>query len=253
LRKARARRPIEVSVAASARRRRRLGSDGEKSRGARQALAPGARGYVCGGRLRRSGRQADDRRRCALKCSHPTSDTLMRRPRPDPRSRAMKPRSFASSHTGSRGHDVRQASSTSAYGRGFGPIHSRRSRIRLSTASSRVSYQHKTCGSRRRPDLPRADDCFPLLGGAGLRRPSTQRTSWWTRPGAGAADQRMVAEAQAPRHYRRKMKAVVGAGDRGRMLLSGSGSLERCYCGPGDCPCFVRAALRHEAPNDRAE
>jgi hypothetical protein len=45
----------------------------------------------------------------------------------------MKPRSVASSHTGKRGHDVRHASSTSAYGRGLGPIHSRRSRIKVST------------------------------------------------------------------------------------------------------------------------
>jgi hypothetical protein len=49
--------------------------------------------------------------------------------------RLMKPRSFASSHTGRRGHDVRHASITSAYGRGAGPIQSRRSRIRLSTLS----------------------------------------------------------------------------------------------------------------------
>jgi hypothetical protein len=109
-------------------------------------------------RERLARRQAGDRWRCALKCSHPESDTLMRRPRPKPRSRAMKPRSFASSHTGSRGHDVRQASSTSAYGRGFGPIHSRRSRTRLSRASSTVSYEHKTRGSPRRPDLPRSAD-----------------------------------------------------------------------------------------------
>jgi hypothetical protein len=47
----------------------------------------------------------------------------------------MKPRSLASSHTGRRGHDVRHASSTSAYGRGSQPIHSSRSRTKLSTLS----------------------------------------------------------------------------------------------------------------------
>src|SRR5262245_30928902 len=45
----------------------------------------------------------------------------------------MKPCSLASSHTGRRGQDVRHASMTSAYGRGFGPSHSSRSRIRAST------------------------------------------------------------------------------------------------------------------------
>src|SRR5713101_2304860 len=45
----------------------------------------------------------------------------------------MKPRSLASSHTGRRGQDVRQASITSAYGRGLGPIHSSRLRIKAST------------------------------------------------------------------------------------------------------------------------
>jgi hypothetical protein len=47
----------------------------------------------------------------------------------------MKPRSLASSHTGRRGHDVRHASSTSAYGPGSQPIHSSRSRTKLSTLS----------------------------------------------------------------------------------------------------------------------
>jgi hypothetical protein len=53
----------------------------------------------------------------------------------------MNPRSFASSQTGSRGHDVRHASITSAYGRALGPIHSRRSRIRLSTVSATGIYE----------------------------------------------------------------------------------------------------------------
>src|SRR2546430_13585016 len=48
----------------------------------------------------------------------------------------MNPRSVASSQTGKRGQDVRHASSTSAYGRGLGPIHSSRSMIRVSTVSS---------------------------------------------------------------------------------------------------------------------
>jgi hypothetical protein len=47
----------------------------------------------------------------------------------------MKPRALASSHTGSRGHDVRHASSTSAVGRGVGPIHSSKSVTRASTGS----------------------------------------------------------------------------------------------------------------------
>jgi hypothetical protein len=47
----------------------------------------------------------------------------------------MKPRALASSHTGRRGQDVRQASSTSAYGLGRWPIHSSRSRIKGSTVS----------------------------------------------------------------------------------------------------------------------
>src|SRR6266566_6316490 len=51
----------------------------------------------------------------------------------------MKPRSLASSQTGSRGQDVRQASMTSRYGLALGPIHSRRSRIRASTGSGMVA------------------------------------------------------------------------------------------------------------------
>src|SRR6516164_7772556 len=45
----------------------------------------------------------------------------------------MRPRSLASSQTGRRGHDVRQASMTSRYGLPSGPIHSSRSRVRAST------------------------------------------------------------------------------------------------------------------------
>src|SRR6185369_3780412 len=53
----------------------------------------------------------------------------------------MKPRWLASSQTGRRGHEVRHASRTSAYGRGPGPIHSRRSRINGSIGSDmEVSY-----------------------------------------------------------------------------------------------------------------
>jgi hypothetical protein len=79
----------------------------------------------------------------ARKYSLPAPDTETTTPRSGARWRAMKPRSFASSHTGSRGHEVRHASSTSAYGRGLGPIHSRRSRIRLSTVSATAIYEHR--------------------------------------------------------------------------------------------------------------
>jgi hypothetical protein len=51
----------------------------------------------------------------------------------------MNPRALASSHTGSRGHEVRHASITSAYGRWSGPIHESRSRIKLSTVSGTSS------------------------------------------------------------------------------------------------------------------
>src|SRR5262245_1684169 len=47
----------------------------------------------------------------------------------------MKPLALASSHTGRRGHDVRHASMTSAYGLGCGPIHLSRSSISASTGS----------------------------------------------------------------------------------------------------------------------
>jgi hypothetical protein len=77
------------------------------------------------------------------KYSLPAADTETTTPRSGARWRAMKPRSFASSHTGSRGHEVRHASSTSPYGRGLGPIHSRRSRIRLSTVSATEIDEHR--------------------------------------------------------------------------------------------------------------
>jgi hypothetical protein len=57
--------------------------------------------------------------------------------------RSTNPRSFASSHTGNRGHEVRHASSTSEYGRGLEPSHSRRSRMRLSTVSV-IDVNHGT-------------------------------------------------------------------------------------------------------------
>ena len=78
------------------------------------------------------------------KYSLPAADTETTTPRSGARWRTMKPRSFASSHTGSRGHEVRNASSTSAYARGLGPIHSRRSRIRLSTMSATEPYEHRS-------------------------------------------------------------------------------------------------------------
>ena len=77
------------------------------------------------------------------KYSLPAADTETTTPRSGARWRMMKPRSFASSHTGSRGHEVRHASSTSAYARGLGPIHSRRSTIRLSTVSATEIYEHR--------------------------------------------------------------------------------------------------------------
>jgi hypothetical protein len=78
---------------------------------------------------------AEDIGRCLRRCSRPATVTDMSRPSSTSRRHATKPRSLASSHTGKRGHDVRQASSTSGYGREPGPIHSRRSRIRDSTVS----------------------------------------------------------------------------------------------------------------------
>jgi hypothetical protein len=76
--------------------------------------------------------------------SLPAADTETTTPRSGARWRTMKPRSFASSQTGSRGHEVRHASSTSAYARGLGPIHSRRSRIRLSMVSVTEIYEHRS-------------------------------------------------------------------------------------------------------------
>jgi len=73
--------------------------------------------------------------RCCRRCSQPATETDTRRPRPTSQWLATKPRSLASSHTVRRGHDVRQASMTSAYGRASGPIHSRRSRTRAPTVS----------------------------------------------------------------------------------------------------------------------
>jgi hypothetical protein len=64
----------------------------------------------------------------------------MRAPRPSSYRRSTKPRSFVSSHTVSRGHEVRQASITSEYGFGSDPIHSRRSRISGSREFGKVPY-----------------------------------------------------------------------------------------------------------------
>ena len=75
------------------------------------------------------------------KYSLPAAVTETTAPRSGARWRTMKPRLFASSHTGRRGHEVRHASSTSAYARGLGPIHSRSSRIRLSTVSATEIYE----------------------------------------------------------------------------------------------------------------
>src|SRR5687767_9655968 len=63
----------------------------------------------------------------------------------------MKPRSVASSQTGRRGHEVRHASIVSRYGRSPGPIHSRRSRIRLSTVSDTAIGLLHWRPARRRP------------------------------------------------------------------------------------------------------
>jgi hypothetical protein len=52
--------------------------------------------------------------RCFRRCSAPAADTETSAPRPGARCLAMKPRSVASSQTGSRGQEVRHASSTSA-------------------------------------------------------------------------------------------------------------------------------------------
>jgi hypothetical protein len=78
---------------------------------------------------------AGDGRRCFRRCAAPVADTETSPPHPGIRRRAMNPRSLASSQTGRLGHEVRHDSITSAYGRGSGPIHSRRSRIRASTVS----------------------------------------------------------------------------------------------------------------------
>jgi len=68
--------------------------------------------------------------------------------------RSMNPRALASSQTGRRGHDVRHASMTSAYGRCCGPIHSSRSRIRASSDSA-------TTQGTSRPSAARQDDSRP--------------------------------------------------------------------------------------------
>jgi len=54
------------------------------------------------------------RTRRLRRCSAPAMDTEMNWPCPGTCSRSIKPRLFASSHTGRRGHDVRHASRTSA-------------------------------------------------------------------------------------------------------------------------------------------
>ena len=97
--------------------------------------------------------------RCRRRCSAPEVDTETTATWPGSLRRSMKPRSVASSQTGSRGHDVRQASMVSAYGRWPGPIHSSRSRIRLSTvcdtrrcslATARLDRE-RTANHRRTP------------------------------------------------------------------------------------------------------
>ena len=90
-----------------------------------QALGPGETP------MRQTGRVTRCRRRCAA----PDGDTDTSAGPPGEWRRSMNPRSVASSQTGRRGHDVRHASMVSAYGRWPGPIHSSRSRIRLSTVS----------------------------------------------------------------------------------------------------------------------
>src|SRR5262245_61925504 len=57
----------------------------------------------------------------------------------------MNPRSFASSHTGNRGQEVRQASRTSAYGRDSAPIHSSKSTISASTGSDIIALLFRDC------------------------------------------------------------------------------------------------------------
>ena len=66
----------------------------------------------------------------------------MTRLRPSKYSVVTSPRSFASSHTGSRGHEVRQASIVSSYVLSVRfEIHSRRSRIKLSTTESLIGLR----------------------------------------------------------------------------------------------------------------
>ena len=57
------------------------------------------------------------------------------------------PRSFASSQTGSLGHEVRHASITSPYSRSPLASHSRRSRIRASTTESAMDYSFPSWNS----------------------------------------------------------------------------------------------------------
>ena len=76
----------------------------------------------------------------------------------------------------------------------------------------------------------------------GQPQPRDRRTPAWllsladgNAEPARAADGK-VAESQARINTRRMLKAVAGAGDRWRVLLSGCGSLERRYSGPRYCP-----------------
>ena len=79
--------------------------------------------------------QPATRRRCCASSICPAGETDTNVPAPSRCSCVKNPRELASSQTGSRGQDVRQASSTSAYGRGSAPIHSRRSTTNASTGS----------------------------------------------------------------------------------------------------------------------
>src|SRR3978361_1130288 len=88
---------------------------------------------------------------CAASNARPRWVSSMRMGWPLRWTREIRPASMASSHTVSLGHDVRQASMTSAYSLGSAASHARKSIVSGARTSDMTLFRTKWC-ARRAPD-----------------------------------------------------------------------------------------------------
>jgi len=151
--------------------------------------------------------------RCRLRKSRPSDVRATTSMPPSPSRSSTYLRSVASSQTGSRGHEVRHASMTSAYDLGWGAIHSRRSRIKACTGSLKIDF--------RLSPWPAAICGRPLRLGAQLRGPAA----------AGQRPRKTLRRQTAGRHD----AAPLGR-DRCSTLLYGDSHFAKTTTRNGEIP-----------------